>query len=174
MYLSRIRLRNWKNFQSIDTPLGERCFVIGPNASGKSNFLDAFRFLRDVARDGLRKAMDDTRGGVSAIRCLAARRYSQVEILVEIRDSAANGPPDWTYELVRRPTVTASAWPGPERRNHVMNRIFLPTKDQGAAHARAVFKSASSRLCVRPGVSLLVCALVLCAGAPGDGTGTSQ
>lgn len=99
MYISRFRLRNWKNFQSIDTPLGERAFIIGPNASGKSNFLDALRFLRDVAKDGLRKSVDEQRGGVSSIRCLAARRHSQIEVAVELRTGAADGPPDWEYEL---------------------------------------------------------------------------
>ncbi|GHE32515.1 AAA family ATPase [Vulcaniibacterium thermophilum] len=101
MYISRFRLRNWKNFQSVDTRLGGRAFVIGPNASGKSNLLDGFRFLRDVARDGLKKAVDDQRGGISAIRCLAARRHSHIELLVELREApSADGPPDWEYELV--------------------------------------------------------------------------
>ncbi len=99
MYISRLRLTNWKNFQRIDTKLGERAFVIGPNASGKSNFLDALRFLRDVARDGLRKAVDGQRGGVSAIRCLAARRHSQIELLVDLRSGADDGPAEWEYEL---------------------------------------------------------------------------
>jgi predicted ATPase len=101
MYISRFRLKNWKNFQSIDAPLGERAFVIGPNASGKSNLLDALRFLRDVSRDGLRKSVDDQRGGISAIRCLSARRHSQIEITVELREAGpSDGPPDWEYELV--------------------------------------------------------------------------
>lgn len=100
MYISRFKLRNWKNFQSIDAPLGERAFVIGPNASGKSNFLDALRFLRDVSRDGLRKAIDDQRGGISSVRCLAARRHSHVEIAVEMRTGNAGGPAEWEYELV--------------------------------------------------------------------------
>ena len=45
---------------SVDTPLSRRVFIIGPNASGKSNFLDAFRFLRDVAKSeggGLQKGV---------------------------------------------------------------------------------------------------------------------
>jgi len=100
MHISRFRLKNWKNFKSLDVPLGDRVFLIGPNASGKSNFLDALRFLRDIARDGLRKAVDDSRGGISSIRCLAARRQSHVEILVELRLSLdVNSPADWEYEL---------------------------------------------------------------------------
>ena len=46
---SNIRLQNWKNFASCDVAVGKRAFLVGPNASGKSNFLDAFRFLRDLA-----------------------------------------------------------------------------------------------------------------------------
>ncbi|HCC33876.1 MAG TPA: hypothetical protein DEQ28_08280 [Clostridiales bacterium] len=52
MRCSRIVLENWKNFASIDVPLQQRAFLVGPNASGKSNFLDVFRFLRDVAASG--------------------------------------------------------------------------------------------------------------------------
>jgi predicted ATPase len=62
MYVSRIELQNWKNFKSTGANLARRTFLIGPNASGKSNLLDAFRFLHDLAEDGLAQAVDD-RGG---------------------------------------------------------------------------------------------------------------
>lgn len=52
MRFTHLRLKNWRNFRGVDVPLGERVFVIGPNACGKSNLLDAFRFLRDVAESG--------------------------------------------------------------------------------------------------------------------------
>ena len=59
MIVSSIKLKNWKNFQNVDVKLKERVFVVGPNASGKSNFLDVFRFLRDIAKPGggLQKAV---------------------------------------------------------------------------------------------------------------------
>ncbi|TAF94890.1 MAG: chromosome segregation protein SMC [Cytophagia bacterium] len=87
MVISRIKLKNWKNFRDIDVALKDRMFVVGPNASGKSNFLDAFRFLRDIAKPGggLQKAVID-RGGVSKIRCLAARQYPDIEIEVHLSD----------------------------------------------------------------------------------------
>lgn len=96
MYISHVALKNWKNFKEVETNMGQRVFVIGANASGKSNFLDVFRFLREVANDGLRKAVDDIRGGVSAIRCLAARRYSDIEIAVTLANQT---PDEWTYVL---------------------------------------------------------------------------
>jgi AAA15 family ATPase/GTPase len=44
----RLHLGNWRNFASVDVRLQNRVFVIGPNAAGKSNLLDAFRFLHDL------------------------------------------------------------------------------------------------------------------------------
>ena len=95
MYIRHLKLTNWKNFNTVEADLNLRTFIIGPNASGKSNLLDAFRFLRDVANDGLRKAVDDTRGGVSAIRCLAAKRYSNIDLDMTIQD----GDSVWQYLL---------------------------------------------------------------------------
>lgn len=98
MRLSRVRLANWRNFVHGDVPLQGRVFLIGPNASGKSNFLDAFRFLHDlVAVGGGFEEAIVKRGGVSKLRCLAARRYPDVEIAV----SVSRGPdtPQWSYQI---------------------------------------------------------------------------
>ncbi len=99
MIVSHITLKNWRNFQVVDVPLSDRVFLVGPNASGKSNLLDAFRFLRDIAKagGGLQKAVSD-RGGLSKIRCLAARRYPDVEIEVALSSSADNGI-IWRYAI---------------------------------------------------------------------------
>jgi predicted ATPase len=97
MRVSHIELANWKNFQTVNVDLPERVFLVGPNASGKSNLLDAFRFLRDIALPGggLQKACSD-RGGVSKIRCLAARRYPEVIAAVELAESDKKL---WRYEI---------------------------------------------------------------------------
>ncbi len=52
MIVSHITLKNWYDFQSVDVDLSNRVFLVGPNASGKSNFLDVFRFMRDIAKLG--------------------------------------------------------------------------------------------------------------------------
>jgi predicted ATPase len=110
MRFSKIGLENWKNFASVDVSLQQRAFLVGPNASGKSNFLDVLRFLRDLASvgGGFREAVS-RRGGVSAIRCLAARRYPNVRVHVVV--DAAEDSPQWEYDLrfnqdnLRRPIV---------------------------------------------------------------------
>lgn len=97
MHFTRIKLTNWKNFTSVDVQLPERAFLIGPNASGKSNFLDAFRFLRDIAATGggFQRACEE-RGGVPKIRCLSARKPPGVSISVELLDDDHT---HWLYEI---------------------------------------------------------------------------
>ena len=92
-----IQLQNWKNFARVAVDIRDRVFLVGPNASGKSNFLDAFRFLRDLATSGggFQEAVVSRRGGVSAIRCLAARRYPNIEIGVALESESQR----WEYEL---------------------------------------------------------------------------
>ncbi len=100
MIINRLVAKNWRNFRQIDVPLRERQFIIGPNASGKSNLLDIFRFLRDIVKvdgGGFQKAVK-VRGGVSKIRCLAARRDPVVSVEIHISDSA-DGAVQWRYAL---------------------------------------------------------------------------
>lgn len=80
--------------------MGERLFVTGPNASGKSNLLDAFRFLRDLAKSGggLQQAVSE-RGGLTKLRCLAARRDPDVGIEVTLREGAGEEATQWRYAI---------------------------------------------------------------------------
>jgi predicted ATPase len=106
----KLWLKNWKNFVRVEVEIADRLFLVGPNASGKSNFLDVFRFLRDLASSGggFQQAVS-RRGGVKAIRCLAARRYPDIEIAVELE--GGEGSTKWTYEIAfnqdsqRRPVL---------------------------------------------------------------------
>lgn len=92
-----VRLDNWRNFRSVNLALGKRVFIVGPNASGKSNLLDAFRFLSDIAAGGGLQRAVAKRQGLSKIRCLAARRYPDVSLQVSIGDDADS--PEWIYSL---------------------------------------------------------------------------
>ena len=100
MIITRLKLTNWRNFTDVDVPFLDRAFIIGPNASGKSNLLDAIRFLRDVAKregGGLQAAVA-RRGGVRQIRSLSAHAGGGVGIEVHLsRDS--HEPAEWVYRL---------------------------------------------------------------------------
>lgn len=116
MRITRLHLSNWRNFKSVDFALQQRLFVLGPNASGKSNLLAAIRFLHDLTSDGggLQQAVH-ARGGLARVRNLAARHHnkSRVTLRISLGDDAA--PDQWTYELTftaetagrRRPIVVS-------------------------------------------------------------------
>jgi predicted ATPase len=101
MQVRRIVLTNWRNFQKAEIHLRNRMFLIGPNASGKSNLLDAFRFLRDIsmAKGGGFQQAVDLRGGISNIRSLSARRYPDIEIAVDLEDDMGSPHEEWSYAL---------------------------------------------------------------------------
>jgi predicted ATPase len=96
MIITKLILKNWRNFLSVDVNLGPRVYVAGPNASGKSNLLDVFVFLKDIAKPGggLQNAIT-ARGGISKLRCLAARQYPDVEIEVHVSDNGVR----WSYAI---------------------------------------------------------------------------
>lgn len=105
MLLSNIRLKNWRNFRALDLPLRNVTYVLGPNASGKSNLLDALRFLRDVSKNkggGLQAAITE-RDGISKVRCLHARRDPEVEIDIELSNELDQATPTWRYVLAFKP-----------------------------------------------------------------------
>ena len=107
---THVDVQNWRNFAQARVDLRRRVFLVGPNASGKSNFLDVFRFLHDLVSvgGGLQEAVR-RRGGVSALRCLAARRWPAITIRVTLGTDEIRTA--WTYELsfnqdnLRRPKI---------------------------------------------------------------------
>ncbi|HBI16022.1 MAG TPA: chromosome segregation protein SMC [Desulfobulbaceae bacterium] len=105
MYITYLHLKNWRNFREAEIYLAPRSYVIGPNAVGKSNLLDVFRFLRDICKPaggGLQKAVEN-RGGISKLRCLHARKDPEVKIEVHFSDRMEDETPSWRYVLGFKP-----------------------------------------------------------------------
>ena len=98
MQITHVTAHNWRNFKNLDVAVADRLLIVGPNAAGKSNLLDLFRFLGDISRKGggLAAALE-SRGGLSRARCLFARNNHKGElaIMVDLRD----GEDEWRYEL---------------------------------------------------------------------------
>lgn len=131
---TRLKLTNWRNFRAVDIALDLRAFIIGPNASGKSNLLDSIRFLAELARPGsggLRAAVEN-RGGFSSLRCLQARTTPYVEI--DATMGTHSEPAMWRYVLrvnvlktEKFPTVVKEeVWRGEEQ---IFERQRVETSD---------------------------------------------
>jgi predicted ATPase len=99
MRFTQVCLGNWRNFHQVEVDLQRRAFLVGPNASGKSNFLDVFRFLFDLVTvgGGFQEAIRK-RGGVSKLRCLAARKYPDVMVKLCVGDDERR----WAWEYTLR------------------------------------------------------------------------
>ena len=100
MRLTHLTLKNWRNFKSADFSVGDRLFVVGANASGKSNLLDALRFLKEVASvgGGFQDAIA-SRGGMKRIRCLAARNFNRGRVTLEVAIGSDRSPSAWIYSI---------------------------------------------------------------------------
>jgi predicted ATPase len=103
MYISRMQIKNWRNFRSVDVNLTETTYLIGPNASGKSNFLDIMRFMRDVVNPnggGLQQAVK-SRGDLKKLRCLAGRQGQGIELERARKMTSQRGSIVWLLRVKR-------------------------------------------------------------------------
>jgi len=87
MIIKRLKVKNFKSFKEIEVELGNLNVLIGPNASGKSNFLNILKFLKDLADTGLDNAVSLQGGGeyIKNIYLTGADNVS-IEIEFEIDD----------------------------------------------------------------------------------------
>ncbi|MQX36396.1 AAA family ATPase [Roseospira navarrensis] len=117
MFITHVKIKNWRNFREAEFDLTQPVsYLIGPNASGKSNLIDVFRFLRDICKPtggGLQQAVE-MRRGLKKVRCLHARKDTEVRIEVVLSFDLSNPVSNWRYVLgftsegvgAQRPVVT--------------------------------------------------------------------
>ena len=72
-FITRVVLKNYKSIAACDVRLAPLTFLVGRNGSGKSNFLDALRFVADALNSSLSHAMRD-RGGINDV-CRRSRGH---------------------------------------------------------------------------------------------------
>jgi len=65
--LKKLKLNNFKSFKDVEIELGNLNVLIGPNAGGKTNLINVFRFLRSLESEGLNNAIS-LHGGFYSIR----------------------------------------------------------------------------------------------------------
>ncbi len=141
MRLTHVTVRNWRNFKQADFDLRDRMFVIGPNASGKSNLLDALRFLRHIASAG--GGFQDAvarRGGMARIRCLAARNFNHGHVTLRIAIGDETNRARWSYE------VTFTAEPRGRHRPIVKKEIVASDGHELLARPNAEDKADPERM----------------------------
>ena len=67
MIVKKVEIENFKNFNELNVELDNFNILIGANACGKSNFIQIFRFIKDIENEGLENAIS-MQGGVEYLR----------------------------------------------------------------------------------------------------------
>jgi predicted ATPase len=86
MAINRIKVSNFKSFKELDLKLGNFNVVIGANASGKSNFTQIFKFLKDIQENTLDDAIS-MHGGLESLRNLRMGSRSDLSMQIEYQPS---------------------------------------------------------------------------------------
>lgn len=67
MSITNIKVSNFKSFNELNVNLNEFNIIIGANASGKSNFIQIFDFLRQITNSNLKNAIS-MQGGIEYLQ----------------------------------------------------------------------------------------------------------
>lgn len=88
MSITKIKILNFKSFKNLEVELSRFNILIGANASGKSNFLQVFKFLRDITQYGLENAIS-MQGGIEYLRNLniGSSEDFSVKVVSDVSDS---------------------------------------------------------------------------------------
>lgn len=85
MLIKNIKISNFKSFDHLSIDLGKFNVLIGANASGKSNFVSALQFLKDIVDNGLDNAIS-MQGGVEYLRNMniATSQNLSIELSIDL------------------------------------------------------------------------------------------
>ncbi|MEW2632475.1 AAA family ATPase [Streptomyces sp. NPDC048389] len=110
-FITRVRVDNYKSIAHCDVTLGRFTVLLGLNAAGKSNFLDALRFVRDALVNGPAEAVA-ARGGWDEVLRRVPEPAASCTIGLEFHLPAiAHDTEPWAgrYEITLAPTAVSGA-----------------------------------------------------------------
>jgi len=101
MQIKNIKVSNFKSFEEVEIELGRFNALIGANASGKSNFINIFQFLKDIVENGLDNAIS-MQGGVDYIRNIniGASKNLSIELHIDSKDEPIKFGAEKDKELI--------------------------------------------------------------------------
>ena len=83
-FLTKVALKNYKSIASCNVALEPLMFLVGLNGAGKSNFLDALRFVSDALSTSLDHAIRQ-RNGISEVRRRSGGHPTHFSIRLDFR-----------------------------------------------------------------------------------------
>lgn len=96
--IKNLRIRNFRSLKDLDLNLGLNNILVGPNASGKTNIIEALKFLTAIGNFGPKKALTD-RFGFSEVQW-KGRQSGPIYVRIEADASDIElGPTEIEYEI---------------------------------------------------------------------------
>lgn len=117
-FVERVRIENFRSIESCNVELSPLTVLVGLNAAGKSNFLDALRFVVDALGNGIQAAVRN-RSGVTAVwRERSTDKPLLIELSLRLADkhgdpvghAAVYGFKLGYTENLRQPVVVLDEW----------------------------------------------------------------
>lgn len=90
VFITRLGLKDYKSIARCDVTLGALTFLVGRNGSGKSNFVDALRFIKDSLERTLEQAIRE-RGGINEVRRRSTGHPHDMTIRVDFQQGELSG-----------------------------------------------------------------------------------
>jgi len=82
--VKRVEVNNYKCLREVRQDLGRFQILVGPNASGKSTFLDVFSFVRDLLDDGVEKAVESRVGSLNELVWMGKSDWFEIALELEV------------------------------------------------------------------------------------------
>lgn len=98
MLIKKIRLVNFKNFEDVTVELNDFNVLVGANAAGKTNFIQALKFLRDIQEFGLENAIQ-LQGGIEYLRNIQLQNKKNTTLEFLFDGAYHNSISDGKYEI---------------------------------------------------------------------------
>lgn len=122
-FITRVRVENYKSIAHCDVSLGRFNVLLGLNAAGKSNFLDALRFVRDAVTDGAAEAVA-RRGGLDEVLRRVPSPANTATIALEFQLEGAPGDREVAWQGRYEITIGHPVDSGPLKSSVSIDREF--------------------------------------------------
>lgn len=86
MFIKKIEIKNFKNFDKLETDFNKLNVIVGANASGKSNFIQSLKFIRDIYNFGIEDAIQ-LQGGIDFLRNIKLPKTEKILINIKFKSN---------------------------------------------------------------------------------------
>lgn len=89
--ITKVHIKNYRSLENVDVELGRLTVLVGRNGAGKSNFVDAVKFVQEALQVGLESAVANRNGLASLRRWTAKGRPCELEIEITVKRGIFHG-----------------------------------------------------------------------------------